>query len=220
MKRPTPTFVVEVRRQRRSANSNGKAWLAEPAQAGALAGSERHPGAAALFEAERKASSPAKAPPSRPQGRILPSLADVEPTAPRFEEAEAPQRRKRESLGATRKLKSETKTEPGRELAPPVRSPDAPMREVRAVRALKARSQTAKSKSKVTKAEPVVTPLAARTVAAAQPAAIPEAPPDEAAVERAGARLARHRRILERYVLGSAPKPGERWKRRTQKAGK
>jgi len=60
MKRAPPTFVVEVRHQRRSANAIGKAGLAEPA----LAGSGRHAGAAALFEAEPKVPPAAEAPPA------------------------------------------------------------------------------------------------------------------------------------------------------------
>ena len=132
MKRPPHTFVVEVRRQRRSANSNGKAWLTEPALAGALAGSGRHAGAAALFEAEPKAPL-AEAPPARPQGRILPSLADVEPIASRFEEAAASPRRKREGIAVTGKLKTRRKKDPGRQIAPPVRSSEASFEETRAV---------------------------------------------------------------------------------------
>lgn len=229
MKRPPPTFVVEVRRQRRSANSHGKAWLAEPALAGARAGSRRHAGAAALFEAEPKAPPAAQPAPSRPQGRILPSLAEIEPVAPRFEEAAASPRRKRETLGATSKpkttRKARTKKETGPEFAPP-RSFEEPSVEWRAPGGTaaaaepkaKTPSRGAKSKRKAAKAEPIAAPLAARAVAAAKPAAIPEASLESATADRAGARQARHRRILERYVLGAELKPGERWKRRLKKA--
>jgi hypothetical protein len=212
MKRAPPTFVVEVRRQRRSANSIGKAWLAEPA----LAGSGRHAGAAAPFEAEPKAPLAAEAPPARPQGRILPSLADVEPITSRFEEAAASPQRKRDGLAATAKPKTRRKKDPGRHIAPSVLS----FEETRAVapravaeRTAAAPSAGAQAKRKVAKVEP----LATHAVAAAKPAAIPEAPLENAAADRAGARQARHRRILERYVLGAELKPGERWKRRLQK---
>jgi hypothetical protein len=218
MKRAPPTFVVEVRRQRRSANAIGKAGLAEPA----LAGSGRHAGAAAPFEAEPKAPLAAKpplaaeAPPARPQGRILPSLADIEPITSRFEEAAASPRRKRDGLAATAKPKTRRKKDPGRHIAPSVLSFEetgtvAP----RAVaeRTAAAPSAGAQAKRKVAKVEP----LATHAVAAAKPTAIPEAPLENAAADRAGARQARHRRILERYVLGAELKPGERWKRRLQK---
>jgi hypothetical protein len=219
MKRAPPTFVVEVRRQRRSANAIGKAGLAEPA----LAGSGRHAGAAALFEAEPKVPPAAEAPPAppvRPQSRILPSLADVEPIAGRLEEAAASPRRKRDGLAAPGKFKMRRKKDPGRRIAPSALSFEASREETRAVapravaeRTAAAPSRAAPAKRKVAKVEP----LATHAVAAAKPAAIPEAPLENAAADRAGARQARHRRILERYVLGAELKPGERWKRRLQK---
>ncbi len=213
MKRPPPTFVVEVRRLRRSTNSNGKAWLVEPARAE----SGRHAGAAALFESEPKAPAAAEAPPSRPQGRILPSLADIEPIASRFEEAAASPRRKRADPAAAGKPKTRTKKDKGRRIAPPVRSSEetpAVGAWADAERTAKALSAGAKTERKVAKAQPPATPA----LLAAKPAAIPEAALQNAAADRVDARQARHRRILDRYVLGAELKPGERWKRRLQKA--
>ncbi|MGO9769016.1 MAG: hypothetical protein ACLPSW_05560, partial [Roseiarcus sp.] len=83
-----------------------------------------------------------------------------------------------------------------------------------AARTAAAPSAGAKAKRQVAKAQPPATPA----LLAAQPAAIPEPSSENAPADRAGARQARHRRILDRYVLGAELKPGERWKRRLQKA--
>jgi hypothetical protein len=162
----------------------------------------------------------AAAPPARPQGQILPSLADVEPIAGRLEEAAASPRRKRDGLAAPGKFKMRRKKDPGRRIAPSALAFEASREETRTVapragaeRTAAAPSRAAPAKRKVAQAEPRAT----HAVAAAKPAAIPEAPLENAAADRAGARQARHRRILERYVLGTELKPGERWKRRLQK---
>ncbi len=225
MKRPPHNFVVEVRRQRRSTNADGKGWLAEPAPGL----TERHPGAAALFEPERKAS-PAPAPaPARPQGRILPSLVDVEPSAPDVEEAAAPSRRRRESSAVAAKPKTRTKKETSRDFAPPRRSAPADIEQASATAPPRVLAEpsagwrgfgeagakaAAKSPRKIAKAEP----LAARAATAAAPHAASEASLENAPAERAGERQARHRRIMERYALGAELKPGERWKKRLRKA--
>jgi len=207
MKRPPHNFVVEVRRQRRSTSANGKGWLAAPA----LALSERHAGAAALFEAERKPAPAAAPPPARPQGRILPSLVDIEPSAPALEEASAPPRRKRENPAAAAKPKTRAKKEASRKLAPPrvFQEPAVGWRGLDETVA----AAGAKPARKIAKAEP----FAAR---ASEPEAVaaPEATLEKAPAERAGERQARHRRILDRYVLGAELKPGERWKKRLHKA--
>jgi hypothetical protein len=222
MKRPPPAFIVEVRRQRRSTNTGGKGWLTESALSGAGAGSQRHLGATALFEPERKAPAAVEAPQPRPQGRILPSLADIEPIASRFEEAAAPPRRKRESLGLAAKPKARTKKEPSREFAPSLRSFEEPSVEFRAA-APKAGSSSpaAKPKREVATAQALASALAARAIAAAKPAPVPvDAANENATADRSEARQARHRRIMDRYVLGGELKPGRRWKRRTQEARK
>ncbi len=213
--------------------------MAEPPLAAATQAG-RHPGAVALFESEPKTRPVVDATPLRPQGRILPSLADVEPIAPAFEEPAAPPRRKRERLAPTAKPETRAKKDLVVEFRPPSRpepkSPDpvsatpssrsfeepivawrAPSKTaVAAKRTAKARSADAKSEPEIATAEP----LAARTLAAAESTAIPEALAEAETVDLDGARQARHRRILERYVLGAELKPGERWKRRLQKTRK
>jgi hypothetical protein len=249
MKRSPPTFVVEVRRQRRSTNSGGKAWLAEPTLPGAASRSGRLSGAAAPFEGDPKAPPAAETPPSRPQGRILPSLADIAPIASPFEEPAAPPRRRRESIAPTAKPKTRTKKDSGGEFAPPRRSASAAFDptgatpslrsfetasvDVRAVaspagggmaadaeRKARTRSPGAKSKREIETARALAGALAARAALDAEPAAVPDASLESAATDRAGARQARHRRILDRYVLGVELRPGQRWKRRSQEGRK
>lgn len=233
MKRPPPAFVVEVRRQRRSTPTGAKGWVTELAFADAVSGSERHPGAAALFEVERRPPPAAETAPSRPQGRILPSLTDIEPVAPPFEEPAASPRRKREGFAPAAKPKATPKTRAKRETSvefaapsssPSRRSFEEPSVEWRAnggakpeaERSAKSPSRSAKPRGRVAKAEP----LAASALPKAEPAVVLEAAPDNAAPDRADARQTRHRRILERYVLGAELKPGERWKLRLQKGRK
>jgi len=194
MKRPPPTFVVEVRRQRQSTRAGAKTWSAAAPLAYPTSKPERPSGEAALFEAEAKAPPAPEAPPPRRQGRILPSLADLEPVAPPSEEAAASPRRRRERSAPTPK--------PGRKA--------------------KIASLGARPKREAATAEALASLLAARALAEAQ-SAVPDAASESATAEGAtaegtAARQARHRRILERYVLGAELKPGERWKRRLQKA--
>ena len=224
MKRPPPTFIVEVRRQRRSSNAGAKTWLAAPPLAYPAPVPGRPSGAAALFEAEAKAPLAPEAPPARPQGRILPSLADLEPIAPRFEEAAASPRRRREGSAATPKPKRRTKKDAGREIAPPFWSASTEIEETGGTapepgRKAKIASPGARPKREVATAKAPAGLRAARALAEAMPA-VADAASENATAESAGARQARHRRILERYVLGAEIKPGERWKRRLQKARK
>jgi predicted component of type VI protein secretion system len=189
MKRPPPTFVVEFRRQRRSTNADAKTWSAPPPLAYPASGPGRPSGAAALFEAEAKAPPAPEASPPRPRGRILPSLADLESVAPPVEEAAASPRRRRKSSAPTPKP----------------------------ARKAKVASPSAKPKREVAPAEAPPGVVATRALVEAMPAAT-DAASENATAERAGARQARHRRILERYVLGAEIKPGERWKRRLPRA--
>jgi hypothetical protein len=187
MKRPPPTFVVEVRRQRQSTRAGAKTWSAAAPLAYPASKPERPSGESALFQAEAKAPPAPEAPPPRRQGRILPSLADLEPVAPPSEEAAPSPRRRREP----------STPKPGRKVE--IGSPGA------------------RPKREAAPAEALASLLAARALAEA-PSAVPDAASESATAEGAGARQARHRRILERYVLGAELKPGERWKRRLQKA--
>ncbi len=221
MKRPPPTFIVEVRRQRRSTHADAKTWAAPPL-AYPASGPGLPSGAAALFEAEAKAPPAPEAPPSRPQGRILPSLSDLEPIAPRFEEGAASPRRRRERSAPTPKPKTRTKKDAGREIAPPGRSASTAIAEAGGTapepgHKAKIASPGARPKREAATAEALAGLLAARALAEAK-SVLPDAASENATTERAEARQARHRRILERYVLGAEIKPGERWKRRLQKA--
>lgn len=207
----------------------------EPTLSGETSRSERHLGATALFEAERKAPTAAATAPPRPQGRILPSLADVEPIAAPFDEIAAPPRRKREGFGPAAKPKARTKKDSSREFAPsPLRSLEEPAVEFRTAASqapgwmpddarpkAKTPSPGEKSKREAAAAQALANALAARAIVAAKPAAVPaEASLENATADRGEARQARHRRIMDRYVLGADLKPGRRWKRRMQEARK
>jgi hypothetical protein len=104
MKRPPPTFIVEVRKQRRSTSENGKSPLAGPGFARPAPPPQAAP---AVVGAPPAPPSDAAATPPRPTGRILPSLVDL---APAPSAAAATPRRKRESLAATRKPRKTPQT--------------------------------------------------------------------------------------------------------------
>ncbi|MGO4872620.1 MAG: hypothetical protein ACLPGW_18785 [Roseiarcus sp.] len=212
MKRPPPSFVVEVRRQRRSTNSGGKSWATEPALVDATRMAGRHPGAAALFEPEPKAPLAAPAAPPRPQGRILPSLADIEPVTQPAEEAAAPPRRKREYLGAARKPKTAPEPRPKKESGWKITTPSPRSFEESSIGLWMRGDGPAEGKAKA--ASPSA--QSELQVPTAQPRPVAEAPAQTAPAESVGARQARHRRIMERYALGGELKPGQRWKRRSQ----
>jgi hypothetical protein len=203
MKRPTPNFVVEVRRQRRSTNESPKSWLEEPRFARAAASAGDFPSAAELFEPELKAPI-VEAPP--PQRRILQSL--VETVVPPPEEPAAPTRRARERTASEPAPRMRVKAErPATEPAPPIQAAlvEAPLPPRRAKPAARKAAEPKKAPPLLVAAiEPAVT---------VRPLEKPDASPADA---RAGQRQTRHRRILERYVLGGELKPGEGWKRRQQ----
>jgi hypothetical protein len=211
MKRPPHSFVVEVRRQRRSPNSGEKSWAADPALTGAAAAFERSPGAAALFAPEPKAARPPEPASLRPTGRILPSLADLEPVAPPVAAAAPAPQFEPEALKPARKPRAKpqpkSRKAPDREAATPFLWPfdeSAPASEARGATAAKA----------VTKAE------APRGAAIApRPASLGQAL-EAAADDDETDRNTRHRRIMDRYVRGSDLRPGLRWKRRLPEARK
>ena len=86
MKRPPPSFVVEVRRQRRPAGEPVRSWFEEPEPV------EAAPSIQAVFAEPPPAS--VESAPARPVGRILPSLIEPPPAA---EEPPAVKPRKVES---------------------------------------------------------------------------------------------------------------------------
>jgi hypothetical protein len=91
MKRPPPSFVVEVRKQRRPPGESAKSWYEEPPPTPAT------PASLAVFAEP----APAEAAPSRPAGRILQSL--VEPAlAPDLGEPSAIKPRRAKTAEAER----------------------------------------------------------------------------------------------------------------------
>ncbi|THD43371.1 MAG: hypothetical protein E7774_13050 [Bradyrhizobium sp.] len=107
MKRPPHSFVVEVRRQRRPPGEAAKSWFEEPAPAAAT------PAALAAFA--EPAAAPVEAPaPSRPAGRILPSLVEPAPAEPSPVLATPPAAKRRGRPAATGSKTPRAKTPAGR----------------------------------------------------------------------------------------------------------
>jgi hypothetical protein len=223
MKRPPPHFVVEVRRQRRSTNGHTKSWLEDPRFAAAAAEAVAATADAAPLVLELEPKLEARpAPPLRPSGRILPSLAEIEPLEPlgTMEIAEPPRKRQRKLEETPRPVEIEAST-PDPEPEPLALVP-APRQKV------PARRRTATVEKAVEVAPQPAPPregaivraladaLAARAVSESEKR--PE--PDALQVQRLETRQARHRRILDRYVRGVESKPGKRWKSRLNKRQK
>jgi hypothetical protein len=126
MKRPPPSFVVEVRRQRRPAGEPVRSWFEEPQPAEAAASVH------AVFAEPPPA--PRETAPARPAGRILPSL--IAP-APAIEDAPLVKPRKaRASVEKAPEAKTRApKTRAPRRVAPAphVPTPYAPPATPRAI---------------------------------------------------------------------------------------
>jgi hypothetical protein len=233
MKRPTPHFVVEVRRQRRSTTATGKSWLDDPRFAEAAAGGTM----IAPIEFEPRPTLP-ESQALRPAGRILQSLAEAEPVAE--PEAEEPPRKRRrraefdEQPAVRRAPASERKAHASERKAP---TPEPEEAKPEAIAPEPIRIETA-ARAKAPAPRKVRKPAAAAHVPAPQrdaatvnalahalaARAVSEVRTEPAAelsqADRAEARQARHRRILERYVHGAELKPGQRWKGRLQRGRK
>jgi hypothetical protein len=226
MKRPPPHFVVEVRRQRRSTNGHPKSWLDDPrfaaAAAEAVAAAAEAVAGPLVLELEPKLEAKPAAPPPaplRPSGRILPSLAEIEPVET-IEIADPPRKRQRKLEAAPLPIEIEAPTpDPEPEPVPLVAAPrrKAPVRRRTATveKAAEVALQPAPPREGAI-IRVLADALAARAVNEKRPE--PVAEPSQ--VERLEARQARHRRILDRYVRGIEPKPGKRWKTRLQKRQK
>jgi hypothetical protein len=93
MKRPPPSFVVEVRKQRRPPGEPAKSWFEEPPPTAPT------PASLAAFADP----APAEAAPSRPAGRILQSLVEPSP-APDLGEPPVVKPRKAKAAAAEKKL--------------------------------------------------------------------------------------------------------------------
>ncbi|HEY1944191.1 MAG TPA: hypothetical protein VGH40_18920 [Roseiarcus sp.] len=219
MKRPPPHFVVEVRRQRRSTNGQAKSWLDDPRFAAAAAEAIAAP---LVLELEPKLETKPAAPPPppvRPAGRILPSLAQIEPVET-IELAEPARRRQRKLEPAPPPVKLEAlrpdpEPEPVALVAAPRQKIPARRRPATVEKAPEVAPQPAPPREGAI-IRALADALAARAVSEKRPDPVAEA----SQVERREARQARHRRILDRYVRGVEPKPGKRWKSRLNKREK
>ena len=214
MKRPPHHFVVEVRRPRRSTTTSTKSWLEDPRFAAATGGGFDDVPLAA--EAAFAVTPAAPAAPVRPQGRILQSLAEPAATI----EVEEPPRRRRgrpeidAALGEA--LPKVARLRPSRAETPAPAKIRAARKKPKAV----AKAPDAPARPTPVRDAEAVQALAKVLAARALGEARPEASEGPEVIDRAEARRARHRRILERYVHGAPLKPGERWKRRLQKGRK
>ena len=216
MKRPPHHFVVEVRRPRRSTTTSTKSWLEDPRFAAATGGGFDDAPLAA--EAAFAVAPAAPAAPARPQGRILQSLA--EPEAP-VEIEEPPRRRRRKSEIDGGIAEHEEALPKAARLRPAEPPPPAKTRAVRKKPKIVAKASDAPaSPAPPMRDDAAVAALAKVLAARALGETRPEPSDDPTLADRAEARQARHRRILERYVHGAPLKPGERWKRRLQKGRK
>ena len=200
MRRAVPSFTVEVRRRPRlpiTSNPGAESSQSKPPQAAfdrAL-----HGAAAAAFGAKMD-RSPVDGAPSRPRGRILPSLVPDEPRHRLLEDAPVP---------ATDSERAS-------------RAPKRP-----SVRARKQGDQASKSPRNPRFSSDKNPPLAGERLSTnfQRPSGMQS---DEGAGATTGApsqvvgdagglmqsAKGRKRTIMARYVFGDADKPGERWKRR------
>ncbi len=219
MKRPPPHFVVEVRRQRRSTNGQAKSWLEDPRFAAAAAEAVAAP---LVLELEPKLETkPAVPPPAplRPSGRILPSLAEIEPVGT-IEIAEPPRRRPRKLEAVLQPIEIETPTpDPEPELVAPVATPHQKVPARRRTATVEKAAEVAPQPAPPREGA-IIRALADALAARAVNEKRPEPVAESSQAERLEARQARHRRILDRYVRGVEPKPGQRWKGRLHKRQK
>jgi hypothetical protein len=185
VKREKRPFLVEVRRGKKP---EGKAEVSKPGVAWPRPPVETGPPQEPSPQASMlQAEPPPETPKAVPTGRILPSLVE-EPVATGFAEDEAPRRR-----GRPPGSKNRTPREPAA-------AKDGPPRR----------------RGRPPKPRPVPQPFVWPDEPEEAPVAAPEPAPVHAAPAESGppqARQRRESRILSRYVYGTTPKRGERWKR-------
>jgi hypothetical protein len=195
LRRAIPSFTVEVRRRPRLATTSKpdvQSSETKPPQAAFDRAADR--GAAAAFGANID-GSPVDVAPSRPKGRILPSLVPDEPRRRLLEDAPVP---------ATDSQR-------------PSRAPKRP-----SVRALKRGAQASKSPRNSTFSSEE--PSAERPSTNSQRTSSMQPEEGTGATTRAPSQVVedgltlsargRKRTIMARYVFGDEDRPGERWKRR------
>jgi hypothetical protein len=242
LKRNTPSFTVEVRRQpRRASNSSTNGRLFETAPVRSAFDRDTQRAADAVFESREPEQPLPDAAPSAPKGRILPSLVVDDSAARSFREDSRPEYDSGETPGPTRRRsarlpKAAKPLKPRRHQASPTAeaapaahgvASGAPFEAPAAEAIFVSPSQPAAISNEVAapalrKApkkrakKPGLSSIAA-WLAEPEPAIIEAAPPaaPSPAVEVAPA--GRKRTIMGRYVFGDEPKPGERWKRPLRK---
>ena len=210
MRRPVPSFTVEVRRRPRLAiTSNPVAQSSETKPPQAAFDRESHRAAAAAFGARKTDGSPVDVAASHPKRRILPSLVPDEPRHRLVEDAP---------------VSAANSESPSR--APKQPSVRAPKRE-RGDRGSKSpRNSTFSSDENAPSAERSSTKsLPTSSVQSDEEAgATPRDPtgaPSQVVADSPGLALSakgRKRTIMARYVFGDEDKPGERWKRRLRRS--
>jgi hypothetical protein len=238
LKRNTPSFTVEVRRQpRRASNSTTNGRLFETAPVRSAFDRDTQRAADAVFESREPEQPLPEAASSAPKGRILPSLVVDDSAARSFREDSRPEYDSGETPGPTRRRSARVQ-----KAAKPVkhrRNPASPRAEaapaadglasgpaseapagdavfVSPSRPLATSNEVAAPASrkapKKRAKKPGLSSLAA-WLNEPEPAIVEAAPPAPPPPAVEVAPKVRKRTIMGRYVFGDEPKPGERWKR-------
>jgi hypothetical protein len=238
LKRNTPSFTVEVRRQpRRTSNSSTNGRLFETAPVRSAFDRDTQRAADAVFEVREPEQPLSDSASSAPKGRILPSLvvddsglredsrqeyeSGETPGPPRrrsarLEKTAKPPRFRRQSASPTAEAPSAESVGYGTafEAAEAIfSSPSKPAatNEVDRPPLRKERKKRAK------KPGPSAAFSLAAWLAEPEPEMIEAAPPAPPSPVAEVAPKVRKRIIMGRYVFGDEPKPGERWRRPLRK---
>jgi hypothetical protein len=239
LKRNTPSFTVEVRRQpRRASNSSTTGRLIETAPVRSAFDRDTQRAADAVFEVREPEQPLPDAASSAPKGRILPSLVVDDPATRSLGEDSRPEFESGEAPGPPRRRSARLeKTPKPQKFRRPSASPttDAPSAEnmgsgsafaaAEAIFASPSRPVATsdeidgpalrKARKKRAK-KPGFSSLAA-WLEEPEPVTIEAAPPAPPSPAIEVAPKMRKRTIMGRYVFRDEPKPGERWKRPLRK---
>jgi hypothetical protein len=237
LKRNTPSFTVEVRRQpRRASNSSTNGRLFETAPVRSAFDRDTQRAADAVFEPREPEQPLPDAAPSAPKGRILPSLVVDDSAAHsfredsrlEFESEETPRRTRRRS---ERLPKAAKPLKPRRQSASPTAEAAPFLDGLASGSALETAEALFVSPGRSAATSKEVAAPASRkapkkrakkpglsSIAAwlnePEPAIIEATPPAPPSPAGEVAPTARKRTIMGRYVFGDELKPGERWKKR------
>jgi hypothetical protein len=237
LKRNTPSFTVEVRRQpRRASNSSTNGRLFETAPVRSAFDRDTQRAADAVFEVREPEQPLSDAASSAPKGRILPSLVVDDSAARSFREDSRSEYESADTPGPRRRSARLEKTaKPPKfrrqSASPTAETPSAespgygsafeaaeaifssPSRPA-ATREIDGPAQRKAPKKRAKK--PGFSSLAA-WLNEPEPEMIEAAPPAPPSPVAEVAPTVRKRIIMGRYVFGDEPKPGERWKRPLRK---